>query len=274
MSKRIAMRLVIAAIAVAVTTYALTIVRSKGQQIAESKQEPITAVNRRPNKVRAGALWPQLRFYLKALGNRLEQPGNERLMLAGTLDRAGEAIAFTAVSEFPDRLSLTKSAAGQAQTITFDGQRAHVPENNPNAADRDLIDSLINDTAEHFFSVQSQGVPTRHLGNNFRADDGSTEYYTGPVHDVFSVVDTTTPDTPTKIYYFSSETHLLEKVTYQVSRNGQTVEVETRFSDWKRIDNQEVAHRVLRFENGQQVMSLTITGTAFGPRRNDGMFGF
>lgn len=274
MSKRIAVRLAIAAIAVAVTTYALTIVRSKARQIAEAKQESVNAVNRRPNRVRAGALWPQMRFYLKALGSRLEQPGKERLSLSGTLDRAGEATAFTAVSEFPDRLSLTKSAAGRTQTITFDGQRARVPDQNPNAGNQELIDSLINDTAEHFFSVQSQGVPTRHLGNNFRADDGSTENYTGPVHDVFSMVDTTSPDTPTKLYYFNSETHLLEKVTYQVSRNGQTVEVETRFSDWKRIDNEEVAHRVVRFENGQQVMSLTIAGTAFGPRRDDGMFGF
>jgi hypothetical protein len=229
-----------------------------------------------PDRVRAGTLWPQLRGYLKALGGRLEELGKERLTFAGTLDRAGEqSVAFVAISEFPDRLRLTTQSAAQTRTISFDKQAPIVVGDTLSVADQNLIESLVNDAAEHFFDAQAQGAPTRHLGNRFRADDGSTENYTGPYHDIFSMQDTVTgPATreQTKLYYFNSETHLLERVTYQISRNGETVEVETRFSDWQKVQDQQVAHRIVRLEKGQPVISLTITSATIAARLNDGLF--
>src|SRR6266508_1100186 len=39
--------------------------------------------------VRPGALWPQLRWNLKALGDRLQRPGKEQVIMTGNLTRAG-----------------------------------------------------------------------------------------------------------------------------------------------------------------------------------------
>ncbi len=195
-------------------------------------------------------------------------------MLGGMLDRIGEPPGtFAAISEFPDRLRLTMQTGAQARTIIYDGEAARVIGGNLTKADQALIESVVNDTAEHFFLTQIQGAPTRHLGNRFRADDGSATNYAGPFQDVFWMLNKFKmgPEIRSqyKVYYFNSDSHLLEKVTYRISRNGEPVEVETRFSAWHSVEGQQVPRGVARLENGQQVMSLTITSVAVGPRLND-----
>jgi len=227
--------------------------------------------------VRRGRLWPQLRETLTALGNRLEKPGKERSMLAGTLNRANEElVVFAAILEFPDRLRITMQSGPQSRTIVFDGQTARTIDGSLTSAEKDLIESLVYDTAEHFFSAQTEGAATRHLGNHFRTDDGSTANYAGPLYDVFSMIDLVkvTPDTRSqgKFYCFNSETHLLEKVHYQTLRSGAPVEVETHISGWRGTGDQQVATRVIRKENTQQVFVLTITSATLGPRINDAIF--
>jgi len=265
-------------IAGAATAFALvstpTLVRKLATQLAPN---PIPSVTSSPDRVRAGALWPQLRWYFKAFGDRLERPGRERVTLAGMIDRVGEQPwEFTAVAEFPDRLRLTMMSGFPGRTIVYDGQAARVIDGSLTNADKDLIESMVNDTAEHFFSSQIQGAPTRHLGNRFREDDGSTANYEGPFHDIFSLLDRVRmgPETrsQTKLYYFNSINHLLEKVHYQISRNGALVDVETRISHWHRIQDQQVPRRIARLENGQPVISLTITSATLGPRLSDGIF--
>jgi hypothetical protein len=207
----------------------------------------------------------------------LEKPGKERLTLAGTLNRASEQpVAFAGILEFPDRLRITMQSSPQSRTIVFDGQTVRTVGGSLTSAEKDLIESLVYDTAEHFFSAQTEGAPTRHLGNHFRTDDCSTANYAGPFYDVFSMTDLikVTPDTrsQSKFYCFNSETHLLEKVHYQTLRNGASVEVETQISGWRRIEDQQVPSRVIRKENTQQVFVLTITSATLGPRINDAIF--
>lgn len=58
------------------------------------------------------------------LGDRLEQSGKERLMVNGTLDRAGEQrVAFSGV-EFPDRLRLTTPFRLAISTLIYNGEAA------------------------------------------------------------------------------------------------------------------------------------------------------
>ena len=105
-------------------------------------------------------------------------------------------------------------------------------------------------------------MATRFLGSRFRLDDGSSVDYSGPYYDVYKVADQvkTSPDEreQLKLYYFNSETLLLERVTYELTRNGSTVKVEERLGDWTREQGQQVARRIERFENGESVFVLTI----------------
>jgi hypothetical protein len=110
-------------------------------------------------------------------------------------------------------------------------------------AEQDLMETLVYGSAEHFFDTQMGGMATRFLGSRFRLDDGSSADYSGPYYDVYKVADQikTSPDEreQLKLYYFNSETLLLERVTYEINRNGSTVKVEERLGDWTKEQGQE-----------------------------------
>lgn len=221
-------RLCLAALMItaAVTAYAFVTLRPRAQQPDSGVGQDSPSVGRPSvNRVRAGVLWPQLRLYLKTLGDRLQEPGKERLMLNGTLDRAGEqSVPVTGILEFPDRLQLITPSGSQTRALVYNGEASRAGDAVLSSADQDLIESVVNDSAEHFFKAQAEGAPTRHLGDRFRADDGATENYSGPYYDVFSLQDKviigSVSRSQTKLYYFDSETRLLDRVTYEISRNG------------------------------------------------------
>jgi hypothetical protein len=208
---------------------------------------------------------------LNALGNRLEKPGQERVSLVGTWRVAGTAQLreFAATLEFPDKLRLTVGGP-QNRVITFDGQQSK-----GTADDLDLVETLAYDSAEHFFAAQMQGNAMRFLGSRFRTDDGSTPDYDGPYFDIYKIADhikTSEQERAAKLYYFNSETLLLDRVTYDVNRGGSEINVETKLSDWRVVDGQQVARRIERFENGKSVFVLTIRSAGLGRRADDGIF--
>src|SRR5437870_13144424 len=75
-------------------------VRSAGRDSASASGE---------NYVRRRFLRPQLVQNLKAMGNRLEKPGKERLTITGTLSYAADPQPghVVVILEFPDKLRLT-----------------------------------------------------------------------------------------------------------------------------------------------------------------------
>jgi hypothetical protein len=230
-------------------------------------------VNRDRGYVNRGRLSPRLTFNLNALGNRLEKPGKERLTITGELrsSDASQASEITAILEYPDRLRLVKNGA-QSRSITFDGQ---VTKEQPSSEELDLIESLTYDSAEHFFNAQMQGNAMRFLGSRFRTDDGSSPDYSGPYFDIYKIadrIDASGEERASKLYYFNSDTLLLERVTYIISRNGSEINIETKLSDWRDEDGQKVACRIERLENGRSVFVLNIRSAQFGKRAEDGSF--
>src|ERR1044071_7565907 len=93
---------------------------------ASSPTAPAPAKVKRVAYVRPSALTPKLVWHLKAMGNRLERPGKERLSLTGTLARANDSQAeeVAALWEFPDRLRLAIQKGIHARVITFDEDQA------------------------------------------------------------------------------------------------------------------------------------------------------
>ena len=147
-----------------------------------SQPAPGPARIKRAAYVRASALSPKLVWNLKAMGDRLEKPGKERLSLTGTLTRANDSQAeeVTAVSEFPERLRLTRHKGNQTRAIAFDGDKPRAAANSLDTADQDLIETLVYGTAEHFLDGRMQGMAMRFLGSRFRLDDGLSPDYSGP----------------------------------------------------------------------------------------------
>lgn len=232
-----------------------------------------------PLYVQRGALRPGLRDALKATGDRTERPGKERLVMAGTLARGGgsQSSPVSLVLEFPDRLRLEEQVNGQSRVITFDGQSASTTGGEAlTNADRDLIETLVFDSAEHFFIGQMRGVATRALGSNFRSEgDIAAGGDGGPSYEVYEVTETAggEPREQTRLYYFNCDTRLLEKVQYQFARDGGHVGVEVRLGGWHEVQGQKVPASVVRLENNSPVLTVAVTSTSISPRADDGIFG-
>jgi hypothetical protein len=262
-----------------VLTYAAS-AKLRGSKTADAKTQNVAnPLNvKRAAYVRRSSLSPKLVWHLKAVGDRLEKPGNERLTLTGTLTRTNDPQTqkVVAVLEFPDRLRLTIQKGAQTRVILFDGEPARSAANSLDTAEQDLIETLVYGTAEHFFATQMQGMATRFLGSRFRMGDGSSADDSGPYYDVYKVADRVKTSTEQreqlKLYYFNSETLLLERVSYEINRNGSIVNVEEHIGGWTKEQDQQVARRIERYENGESVFVLTVHTSGLSARADDGIF--
>ena len=153
--------------------------------------------------------------------------------------------------------------------MTFDGNRASAFGRQPDRREREVIESLVYDSAEHFFISHTRGLAARSLGHRFQTDDGLQ-------YDIYELTDAVNVDSATraqsKRYYFNSETQLLEKVRYAIERDGATIQVETRFSDWTTSEQQKFPARITRIENGNTVWTLLVGSAVLSPKLNDGVF--
>src|SRR5262245_26642004 len=183
--------------------------------------------------IRRGLLQPRLQLALNALGDRLEKPDKERLTLVGTLTRQNnsQAVPVRLFLELPRRMRLEEQGA-QQRVVGFDGSKGWASGAALSSADQDTIETLVFDSVDNFFLGQMQGVATRTLGSRFRLDDGRTANYTGPFYNIYQVTDrikigAANREQP-KLFYFNSDTKLIERVYYQVRRDGSTANVEIR----------------------------------------------
>ena len=241
------------------------------QQAATTAFEAQQKVNRGRGYVNRARLSPKLNMHLSALGNRLEKPGKERLTITGELRSSSDSQAreIAATLEFPDKLRLDIQ---NRRRITFDKQEI---KGQATADDLDLVESLTYDSAEHFFNAQMQGNAMRFLGPRFRTDNGTNPDYNGPYFDVYKIadrIDASGEERPAKLYYFNSDTLLLERVIYVINRNGSEINIETRLSDWRVEEGQKLARRIERLENGASVFVLNIRSVQFSRRAEDGIF--
>jgi hypothetical protein len=240
-------------------------------------EPPASAQNETPppiyQYVHREVLWPRLRSAFAIMGDRLEKPGKERLVMTGTLTLAGETTptAATMVREFPDRLRLERQNGEQRRVSVYNGRAAQ--HNNRSRREADDIEMLVFDTAEHFFTSHAGGAAMRHLGDRFRLDEDSADRHSYNLYEVTGDVDTGARSRrQTKIYALDSDTLLLARVRYETERDGQTVRVEVRLGNWQRVQGQMVPLRVERRENDVMVFSLDITSVSVGPRQDDGTF--
>lgn len=279
MSKRKLLWPVVVALALFTTVLAVASMSKRSESrtvkppLVRPSQNPIVTSTGQ-GYVRAAQLWPQLRWHLKVLGDRIEKPGKERITITGTIKRAGDAQALpmAVTLEFPDRLRLTVQDGLQQRIVTFDGQNAAAVGGTLTSRERDFIETLVYDTAEHFFAGQTRGTATRFLGDHFRLDDGTTPNYAGPYYEVYQTTEQLKHTVPareqTKLYCFNSQSLLLERVRYQ----SQASAVEIQVSGWQQVQGQQVPRRIVRLEGGQPVLVLTVSSVVIGQKIDDQIF--
>jgi len=279
MSKRIKVNLwllLVIAVSLTVVGFAATGILRRQPTVSETRS---TRQNGGKDKgyVNRSRLSPKLIMHLNALGDRLEKPGKERLIITVELRSSADPHPreIAATLEFPDKLRLGIQNGHQNRLITFADRGTKATQSPVTDDELDLIESLSYDSAEHFFTAQMKGNAMRFLGARFRLDDGSSPDYTGPYYDLYKIadqIDSSHQERPAKLYYFNSETLLLERVTYVINRNGSEISVETKLSDWRDEDGQKLARRIERLEDGKTVFVLNVRSAQFGRRADDGTF--
>lgn len=248
---------------------------AKRENASITQQKPGAEVNR---YVRRARLRPQLNEALSAVGNRLEQPGKERLTLTGTLKRQQEssAIPFRLITETPHFMRLEEQIEGRLRVIGFDGDEGWALGSVFDNSAQETIELLVFDSIDHFFLGQTQGLAVRPLGSRFRLDDGTTANYSGPFHDIYQIVDLVKIGPKTrqqpKLFYLNSNTQLLERVRYQIVRDSKTLDVDTQITRWQKANDQQLPRSITRSENNQTVLTITIESAVIGQRAADGIF--
>ena len=228
--------------------------------------------------VRRATLQPRLRDALGVMGHRLEDSGKERVMLNGTLRVGGQGqpLFVQVIRELADKIQVERRGDVKRSSLNFNGQRTAKVGEVSGVADESLLETLVNDSAEHFFAGQSQGLATRFLGFRFRLDDGTDENYSGPFYDVYQVEDQVKVSGElrqrVKLYHFNSDTRLLERVRYKIERDGAPVDIEVVLGDWQMVQGEMVPRQITRVEAGATAFTLRVESISIGPRAEDGLF--
>jgi hypothetical protein len=212
---------------------------------------------------------------LAVYGTRLQRPGNERLTLTGTFSSSTGNGSATVTAQIPGQVSVQISGPG-AKTLQFDGTTALSNGASATGTDLDWLESFQSDTIETFFYSAGKTATFRFLGSHFRTDNGKTASYTGPYYDIFELVQpvavkgSATPQQ--KFYYFDSSTRQFVKTRYRIVRGGQTVEVQTLYSNWTKSNGQSMPGQIQRLENGVVVFTMAVSNGQFSAGAQDGIF--
>ena len=221
---------------------------------------------------------------LEIMGDRLQVAGKERLDLVGVLTRAGQsAVAVHILWEFPGKVRLEKRLGDEPdpkkdELLVYDGS-GNLDKRGGTASlsDQDLIEMLVHDSVEGFFIGQLEGFATRFLGSRYHRVDAEGNAV-GPDYDIYEVINEVRllrrPLRQRKLYYFNSDTALLERVRYRLAaeRGRGEVEVSVEVSDWGEVYGQLIPGTVVRTENGVEVVRLEIREAGIGAAAEDGSF--
>jgi hypothetical protein len=234
-------------------------------------------------RVKQVRLWPQFQSTLRALGDRLEAPGKERLILTGTIRRnSGKAggTPMRMIVELPDKFRLEEQLGNKIRVTAFDGERQtrleRSDEDIRDERDEDEIESLIFDGIDHLFSGQMAGLAKREIGAYLQPNHTTFANYVGPYYNVYEVVDRITHTAANrmqrKLYYFNAKTSLPEIIRYQVERGRGPLNIEVRFADWHNFNGQLIPKTFTRLENGAEALKLSVDAASIQATADDSMF--
>jgi hypothetical protein len=245
----------------------LRVVGAARNQEPAAQQAPAAAPVPASDHVRRGLLKPSLRESLRALGDRLEKPGKERQMITGTIQRDGDAQPHqvSLILETRGRLRVEESGDAHGSAV-FVFDRNHTTARTLTPAEIALVETFLYDTPESFFTLQEAGAPTRPLGNGFHLDDAPNS----PRYDVYEAYDPSAAGDPsgtaTKLYCFNRDTFMLERIRYERATATGTTAVEVRLEDWGDFSGQKLPRHIVRLENGQPLLTVTVDTATFAPR--------
>jgi len=213
----------------------------------------------------------RLDLHTAALGERILAAGKEKTVLTGQfVDENGKSTTVRLTLQLPGLLRL-EGLTPNGPPLTFDGETRSYRNSRREEA---LLETFTADTAEGMLASIKDGAAVQLIGRRVGPDRSKRQ--AAPPYDIYEVAgpvrSSATGLERLKRYLFDSETGLLASTQYVDETFSPPMSVETRFSDWRRVDGSVYAGRIERFENGHQVFSLSVTTIAASPRQDPASF--
>jgi hypothetical protein len=248
--------------------FAMGSVATLAAQISVSNQA--MAVTR----VSAGQLPTVQRDVLRAIGARLQVPGNERQTIIAQFARTSGSTPLSSTVTITTQLPglLRMNDPSQGQTTIFNGTQIWKTGGTVGKTDEDVLESLVSDVVEGFFLWQAAGAHALLQGRSYKIVDSRKTNPASGVCDLLALTGgiPVRPDqgSPRKVFCMDSTTHLPNVVSY--TRAGTFIE--TRFSNWQSSQGQMLPRTITRLENGLVTLTWTVSSITLSPSANDGMF--
>lgn len=186
-----------------------------------------------------------LQAQFAALGNRLQQPGNERITMTGTLTDANGTASVRVIIQNGGNLNITFTGSASPPLI-FNGTAASGVT--PQATQDGLLQAFVDDLPDTLMTSAAKGAGLRLLGQRFTNASGAM----CDIYDAPSLGQTVTTTSPiTKRYCFDSRTFLLNFVEYGTNSGL----AKTQFT-WQQVNGQTVPATVTRTQGGTQTFSF------------------
>jgi hypothetical protein len=200
-----------------------------------------------------GMFQPQVR----SLGKRAKEKGKERTIYTGQLfDKNGNSSPVQIIHQLPNLVRL-EGFKSRNSVLSFDGEQGKGASSSKEEA---LIEVFSMDTPEGMLAQVQESAAVRFLGHGFGPDPKKNPKYSGPR---YSLYDVTSPMRCRKdkvlrsrIYYFDSQTMLLDRTQYTDRSAKIPVKNETRFSMWGEIDGSAYPARIDHYEGGELVFTF------------------
>jgi len=214
--------------------------------------------------------------YARALGDRLQTPGKERMTLTGTITQSGQSYPATLTYQLPNIIRIDESGA-HARSMAFNGTATWTSSGSFSEQDLSEMESFLDDVAETTFYSLSRGSTLRVIARHSRIDNGKAPTYSGPWANIYELVGNPISQPAgtvrQKHYYFDAQTALPMLVRYRVKKaDSSIVLTETSWTKWGKISGESVPGAVTRSEAGNSVLVFQVSGATFSSAANDNFF--
>jgi hypothetical protein len=204
---------------------------------------------------------PAMVGVLGALGGRMLTTDKAQIALAGTITDSGGTRSAQILVQAPGYLSYRET---QGRAITFDGAQFKTKSGAPSADDERIMESLLAHFPDTVLLQFAAGGGWRRVGSHFRTDDGKATNYKGPYWTIYAFSPSDRPGLvrgqalQQEIFVaIDDQTGRISEVRTAVNTGPKQVTVtQTQFSNWVQQGGQWYPGKIVRLENGKEVLSF------------------
>jgi hypothetical protein len=198
---------------------------------------------------------------LQQMGGRMTTSATAQVTLTGTVTDSSGTRAAQITVQSPGYLLYSE---GVSRVLAFNGTKFVSNSGQPTTNDEKVIESFLAHFPDTIFLQFATGGSSRRLGGHFRTDNGLSKTYTGPYWTEFAFSPAVRPGLfqgqalqQSLFIAIDEKTSLISEIRV-VTKTGTAAPsvTQTQFTSWIQQGSQWFPGKIIRLENGAQVLSF------------------